>query len=68
MNETDSINLKGLLGVREGSQPVDLARHPSGLVPALQNVVSTADMGCRLGLKEIALLLAMQNIFWGLYL
>lgn len=46
---------QGLLGVLEGSQPVDLAKHPSGLVPILQNVVSTVDMGCRLELKEIAL-------------
>lgn len=46
---------QGLHGVLEGSQPVDLEKHPSGLVPILQNVVSTVDMGCRLDLKEIAL-------------
>eukprot|EP00897_Mesotaenium_endlicherianum_P010732 jgi/Mesen1/9688/ME000680S09088 len=39
----------------EGSQPVDLAKHPSGIVPTLQNIVSTVNMDCRLDLKEIAL-------------
>ncbi|GJP33942.1 hypothetical protein CLOM_g18436 [Closterium sp. NIES-68] len=39
----------------EGSQPVDLIKHPSGIVPVLQNIVSTVNMDCRLDLKEIAL-------------
>ncbi|CAI7929314.1 unnamed protein product [Closterium sp. NIES-54] len=39
----------------EGSQPVDLVKHPSGIVPVLQNIVSTVNMDCRLDLKEIAL-------------
>ncbi|KAI5055461.1 hypothetical protein GOP47_0028982 [Adiantum capillus-veneris] len=39
----------------EGTQPVDLARHPSGIVPTLQNIVSTVNMDCRLELKTIAL-------------
>merc|ERR1719393_48856 len=34
---------------------VDLAHHPSGLVPTLQNVVSTVNLGCKLDLKTIAL-------------
>jgi transcription initiation factor TFIID TATA-box-binding protein len=34
---------------------VDRVRHPSGIVPQLQNVVATVDLGCRLDLKEIAL-------------
>jgi transcription initiation factor TFIID TATA-box-binding protein len=34
---------------------VDRAKHPSGIVPQLQNVVATVDLGCRLDLKEIAL-------------
>lgn len=34
---------------------VDLRVHPSGIVPQLQNVVATVDLGCKLDLKEIAL-------------
>jgi hypothetical protein len=34
---------------------VDLQVHPSGIVPQLQNVVATVDLGCKLDLKEIAL-------------
>merc|ERR1719393_151791 len=34
---------------------VDLAHHPSGLVPTLQNVVATVNLGCKLDLKVIAL-------------
>lgn len=41
--------------LEEGSQPVDLEKHPSGIVPVLQNIVSTVNMDCRLDLKEIAL-------------
>jgi len=37
------------------SQQVDLQLHPSGLVPTLQNVVSTVNLGCKLDLKTIAL-------------
>lgn len=29
--------------------------HPSGIVPVLQNIVATVNLGCRLDLKEIAL-------------
>eukprot|EP00824_Muranothrix_gubernata_P024784 TRINITY_DN7491_c0_g1_i1.p1 TRINITY_DN7491_c0_g1~~TRINITY_DN7491_c0_g1_i1.p1 ORF type:complete len:192 (-),score=29.83 TRINITY_DN7491_c0_g1_i1:103-678(-) len=36
-------------------QQVDLSRHPSGIIPTLQNIVSTVNMGCRLDLKTIAL-------------
>ncbi|KAK1626967.1 hypothetical protein QYE76_001282 [Lolium multiflorum] len=39
----------------EGSQPVDLSQHPSGIVPTLQNIVSTVNLDCELDLKEIAL-------------
>ncbi|XP_047096181.1 TATA-box-binding protein 2-like isoform X2 [Lolium rigidum] len=39
----------------EGSQPVDLSQHPSGIVPTLQNIVSTVNLGCELDLKAIAL-------------
>lgn len=34
---------------------VDLVKHPSGIVPTLQNVVSTCYLGCKLDLKEIAM-------------
>ncbi|KAG2548937.1 hypothetical protein PVAP13_9KG538500 [Panicum virgatum] len=39
----------------DGARPVDLARHPSGIVPALQNIVSTVNLDCQLDLKMIAL-------------
>ncbi|XP_038984884.1 TATA-box-binding protein 2-like isoform X3 [Phoenix dactylifera] len=39
----------------EGCQSVDLAEHPSGIVPTLQNIVSTVNLGCKLDLKIIAL-------------
>jgi len=34
---------------------VDLEKHPSGIVPQLQNVVATVSLGCELELKKIAL-------------
>eukprot|EP00741_Cyanophora_paradoxa_P022801 tig00021518_g22022.t1 len=34
---------------------VDRNKHASGIVPVLQNIVSTVNMGCKLDLKEIAL-------------
>ncbi|RXI03715.1 hypothetical protein DVH24_037989 [Malus domestica] len=40
----------------EGSHPVvDLSKHPSGIVPTLQNIVSTVNLDCKLDLKAIAL-------------
>ncbi|KAJ6884046.1 hypothetical protein NC652_031120 [Populus alba x Populus x berolinensis] len=39
----------------EGSQPVDLSKHPSGIIPTLQNIVSTVNLDCKLELKQIAL-------------
>ncbi|WOK95622.1 hypothetical protein Cni_G04329 [Canna indica] len=39
----------------EGTQPVDLSKHPSGIVPTLQNIVSTVNLDCKLDLKAIAL-------------
>ncbi|XP_045817816.1 TATA-box-binding protein-like [Trifolium pratense] len=41
--------------VLEGSQPVDLKKHPSGIVPTIQNIVSTANLDTKLDLKAIAL-------------
>eukprot|EP01025_Chloroclados_australasicus_P004189 TRINITY_DN10_c10_g1_i1.p1 TRINITY_DN10_c10_g1~~TRINITY_DN10_c10_g1_i1.p1 ORF type:complete len:365 (+),score=34.89 TRINITY_DN10_c10_g1_i1:424-1518(+) len=37
------------------SGKVDLSLHPSGIIPTLQNVVSTVNLGCPLELKEIAM-------------
>jgi len=34
---------------------VDKSKHPSGIVPILQNIVSTVNLGCKLDLKQIAL-------------
>jgi transcription initiation factor TFIID TATA-box-binding protein len=34
---------------------IDLSRHPSGIVPTLQNIVATVNLECRLDLKTIAL-------------
>lgn len=34
---------------------VDITQHPSGIVPIIQNVVSTVNLGCKLDLKLIAL-------------
>jgi len=36
-------------------QQVDVDMHSSGLLPTLQNVVSTVNLGCKLDLKTIAL-------------
>lgn len=42
--------------VANGAEPeVDRTKHPSGIVPVLQNVVATVNLGCKLDLKEIAL-------------
>jgi transcription initiation factor TFIID TATA-box-binding protein len=34
---------------------VDRTRHPSGIIPTLQNIVSTVNLGCKLDLKSIAM-------------
>lgn len=34
---------------------IDRAKHPSGIVPTLQNIVATVDLGVKLDLKVIAL-------------
>jgi transcription initiation factor TFIID TATA-box-binding protein len=34
---------------------IDRTVHMSGIVPTLQNVVATVNLGCKLDLKEIAL-------------
>lgn len=44
---------RALVAVEGGE--IDLRVHPSGIVPQLQNVVATVDLGCKLDLKEIAL-------------
>eukprot|EP00126_Sphaerothecum_destruens_P015164 Sdes_comp9087_c0_seq2m542 len=44
-----------VMGTPAPQQQVDLAKHPSGIVPQLQNIVSTTNLGCKLDLKTIAL-------------
>lgn len=34
---------------------VDLQKHPSGIVPKLQNLVATVNMACKLDLRKIAM-------------
>ena len=33
----------------------DTSKHPSGIIPQLQNMVATVNLGCKLDLKQIAL-------------
>jgi len=42
-------------GGKEKQEEIDMAIHPSGIVPTLQNIVSTVNLGCKLDLKKIAL-------------
>jgi hypothetical protein len=42
-------------GAGAAEPEVDRTKHPSGIVPVLQNVVATVNLGCKLDLKEIAL-------------
>jgi TATA-box binding protein (TBP) (component of TFIID and TFIIIB) len=40
----------------EASRPAfDASKHPSGIIPQLQNMVATVNLGCKLDLKQIAL-------------
>lgn len=34
---------------------IDMSKHPSGIIPTLQNIVATVNLECRLDLKHIAL-------------
>ncbi|GMH35351.1 hypothetical protein BSKO_03219 [Bryopsis sp. KO-2023] len=52
VNPTQS---QSLLPTDSCAAEVDLEKHPSGIVPTLQNVVSTCYLGCKLDLKEIAM-------------
>lgn len=46
----------GLIGLGAGGELlVDRTRHPSGIVPTLQNIVATVNLGCPLNLKDIAM-------------
>ncbi|KAM2984986.1 hypothetical protein FF2_005444 [Malus domestica] len=55
LNQYQVNKTKGM--AEEGSHPVvvDLSKHPSGIVPTLQNIVSTVNLDCKLDLKAIAL-------------
>eukprot|EP00955_Chlamydomonas_euryale_P008155 86396-Chlamydomonas_euryale.AAC.23 len=44
----------GVSGEGPAEPVVDRTVHPSGIVPQLQNVVATVNLGCKLDLKEIA--------------
>ena len=39
----------------EGNQPLDLEKHPSSIIPTIQNIVSTIRLDYRLVLKAISL-------------
>eukprot|EP00696_Hemimastix_kukwesjijk_P008083 gnl/Hemi2/20230_TR6705_c0_g26_i1.p1 gnl/Hemi2/20230_TR6705_c0_g26~~gnl/Hemi2/20230_TR6705_c0_g26_i1.p1 ORF type:complete len:202 (+),score=25.59 gnl/Hemi2/20230_TR6705_c0_g26_i1:189-794(+) len=45
----------GMIGQDSGLPAVDMVKHPSGIVPILQNVVSTVNLSTKLDLKTIAL-------------
>ncbi|KAG0489139.1 hypothetical protein HPP92_007950 [Vanilla planifolia] len=45
----------------DGSQPVDLTKHPSGIVPTLQNIVSTVNLDCKLISKLLLCKLEMLS-------
>lgn len=48
----------GPSGLAAGSiaeEVVDMEKHPSGIIPKLQNMVATVNLGCKLDLKQIAL-------------
>ncbi|CAN6555857.1 unnamed protein product [Malus baccata var. baccata] len=55
LNQYQVNKTKGM--AEEGSHPVvvDQSKHPSGIVPTLQNIVSTVNLDCKLDLKAIAL-------------
>ncbi|KAL2501523.1 TATA-box-binding protein [Forsythia ovata] len=40
--------------VLEASQQVDFDKHPSGILPVIQNIVSTVNLDCKLDLQAIA--------------
>jgi hypothetical protein len=44
------------INASEGARPAfDASKHPSGIIPQLQNMVATVNLGCKLDLKQIAL-------------
>ncbi len=54
--ETDTTEAAGPSGTQpQGAGAPDAERHPSGIVPTLQNVVATVNLGCKLDLKHIAM-------------
>ncbi|CAI9770057.1 unnamed protein product [Fraxinus pennsylvanica] len=40
--------------VFEAMEPMDFDKHPSGIVPIIQNIVSSVNLDCKLNLREIA--------------
>lgn len=52
---TESVGERGA-GPSLSQQPIiDMSKHPSGIIPTLQNIVATVNLECRLDLKTIAL-------------
>ncbi|KAI3884828.1 hypothetical protein MKX03_009918 [Papaver bracteatum] len=39
----------------QGMELIDANNHPSGIVPTIQNIVSTVNLDCKLNLREIAM-------------
>jgi len=53
--ETTLPSAEALVAAAAAEPIVDMRKHPSGIIPTLQNIVSTVNLGCRLDLKKIAL-------------
>lgn len=53
--ETDAAQAGPSGSQAQGPAAPDGTRHPSGIVPTLQNVVATVNLGCKLDLKHIAM-------------
>eukprot|EP01117_Protostelium_nocturnum_P004764 TRINITY_DN1727_c0_g1_i1.p1 TRINITY_DN1727_c0_g1~~TRINITY_DN1727_c0_g1_i1.p1 ORF type:complete len:213 (-),score=65.82 TRINITY_DN1727_c0_g1_i1:184-822(-) len=52
---TDTQPIQSVIEANVEENLIDTNKHPSGIVPALQNIVSTVNMGCKLDLKQIAM-------------
>jgi len=48
---TPALGWKSTVSIQE----IDREKHPSGIIPVLQNIVSTVNLSCRLDLKQIAM-------------
>ena len=48
-------SVQAVAATQSSEASVDLSKHPSGIVPVLQNIVATVNLSCKLDLKTIAL-------------